>query len=59
MLIFFEDIFYPLTSSNTTYILDTTEKLTNDYEIQNWANSLVDEEELGLKVNGNHDYIIP
>ena len=34
----------------TIYILDSTEKLTNDYEIQNWAHSLVDEEQLGLKV---------
>ena len=33
---------------------DVTDKLTNDYEIQNWANSLVDEEGLGLKgVPGN------
>lgn len=30
--------------------VDTAEKLTNDYEIQNWANSLVAEEGLGLKV---------
>lgn len=30
---------------------DTTEKLENDYEIQNWAKGLVDKENLGLKVN--------
>ena len=36
------------------FILDSPDKLTDDWEIQNWGNMLADPEEgLGIKVQSN------